>query len=630
MGLPRLEIIFQVIAIVSFPFLLGLKVSPKIIPQDLYKNLLVNNDIEFDVKINKHERTGAVNSASSEDNKFDVLFNKIIGIKDGENDPLMNITLAIHRNGEPKPCELSVSSVSRGIRAVAFGMGHPLDKYDKYHFDSVLTEALANDIIADENCGYEDSPYFLDFCDMGEDHTVIQLDHHKLQPIKVDDESESLPCHFHTREGVRVSSLEQLASMSRKAIESSKVEVVCTVGSDGQQVCTKDSQPQLHLYAVPAGRVFMFAPSYVGETFNIPHVKTPSGEPISLKVISISPKVFDVINFFSKDESDAIVEKAVSETSETHKMKRSSTGASGYNINNRRTSENAFDTHSKKAMTLKKRCFEVLGFDEYEESLADGLQVIRYNTSTAYVDHMDWIDDPSGREEHNYYSDGVGTNRFATILLYMSDLPENAGGETVFIEGWPLGQPEENHLEIKEAIDVARKSGETEMFDEGSWQEKMVAQCQSRLSIKPAHAKAVLFYSQHPNGFPDESSRHGGCPVLKGTKWAANLWVWNGPRGGYEGSPVNQDVVDRKRKNNKKADTNAHAQLHATFVNNKKDPRYAKAELYFQETFWGKFGHGDPILAVNTFEGHQWNVMVDGEVVKQFIINKEPRQQYSI
>lgn len=34
-------------------------------------------------------------------------------------------------------------------------------------------------------------------------------------------------------------------------------------------------------------------------------------------------------------------------------------------------------------------------------------------------------------------------------------------------------------------------------------------------------------------GRVDEASMHGGCPVLAGTKWAANLWVWNGPRCEY-------------------------------------------------------------------------------------------------
>ena len=28
----------------------------------------------------------------------------------------------------------------------------------------------------------------------------------------------------------------------------------------------------------------------------------------------------------------------------------------------------------------------------------------------------------------------------------------------------------------------------------------------------------------------DEKSAHGACPVLRGTKYAANLWLWNGDK----------------------------------------------------------------------------------------------------
>ena len=41
------------------------------------------------------------------------------------------------------------------------------------------------------------------------------------------------------------------------------------------------------------------------------------------------------------------------------------------------------------------------GFDEYEESLTDGLQVLRYNKTTAYIPHLDWIDDYGKKQEHN-------------------------------------------------------------------------------------------------------------------------------------------------------------------------------------------------------------------------------------
>ena len=40
-----------------------------------------------------------------------------------------------------------------------------------------------------------------------------------------------------------------------------------------------------------------------------------------------------------------------------------------------------------------RRCFAALGFDEYWESHGDGLQILRYNLTTAYNTHMDTFED---------------------------------------------------------------------------------------------------------------------------------------------------------------------------------------------------------------------------------------------
>jgi hypothetical protein len=58
------------------------------------------------------------------------------------------------------------------------------------------------------------------------------------------------------------------------------------------------------------------------------------------------------------------------------------------------------------------------------------------------MDYME-LDD---RLSHDYDSAHKGGNRFATILLYMTDLGEKDGGETVFPEAWPVGQAEEDHV----------------------------------------------------------------------------------------------------------------------------------------------------------------------------------------
>ena len=253
----------------------------------------------------------------------------------------------------------------------------------------------------------------------------------------------------------------------------------------------------------------------------------------------------------------------------------------------------------------------------------------------------------------------LGSNRFATILLYMTDLQEGDGGETVFTHGWPPGLAEEDRIQFEDARNALRESGDVEgILERDSWEEKMVANCRSRLSIRPHSSRAVLFYSQNPDGTPDQNSLHGGCPVIKGEKWAASkcyteqpclfmmlapsdyidpiyffvgtdLWVWNAPRNGFPGSPRNQDVIDRNRAAGK---TSPHEpqQLQASFTNTKSDESMKNAVLFFQDTFWGKIGFGDPPLYVNTYKGHEWNVKVDDVTVKKFVIDDTPQQSYTI
>lgn len=71
-------------------------------------------------------------------------------------------------------------------------------------------------------------------------------------------------------------------------------------------------------------------------------------------------------------------------------------------------------------------------------------------------------------------------------------------------------------------------------------------------------------------------------------------------------------------------------QLHATFTNSGKDAAMENAELYFEAMLWGKLGRDDPDLRSNTYEGHRWNVRVNGKVVKKFVIGKEKTQIFEI
>lgn len=86
--------------------------------------------------------------------------------------------------------------------------------------------------------------------------------------------------------------------------------------------------------------------------------------------------------------------------------------------------------------------------------------------------------------------------------------------------------------------------------------------------------------------------------------------------------------MERNRASGKSPDNDM--QKKAKFSNTQSDDRMKNAKLHFQETFWGELGFGDPMLNVNTYEGHQWNVMVDDKIVKTFVIDKRPTQQYTI
>ena len=46
--------------------------------------------------------------------------------------------------------------------------------------------------------------------------------------------------------------------------------------------------------------------------------------------------------------------------------------------------------------------------------------------------------------------------------------------------------------------------------------------CRNGLRVKPQEGKVIVFYSLRPDGSGDELSQHAACPVLNGTKWAAN------------------------------------------------------------------------------------------------------------
>jgi len=278
-----------------------------------------------------------------------------------EEDPVgdSGVILVMHRNGDSEGCGVSVDFLTQ-LRMALLHLPECPVAFTKYQVESILSSTFhtmftfCDSQESIENRTGEEG--FLGYCDMGEDKTPVLLDHDKLIPVATSPDPDAptfLPCHFHSREGVRMTSFQKLM----QAIVDKYKEVpqeICEEAEDGMQYCYFDDK-EVHLYAVPAGRTFMFAPSYVGETFDLPHIQgADPDKPVYMKVLSVSPRVFDIFNYFTRDESQGLVDKAIAEKSDSHRMKRSSTGASGYNMNTRRTSENGFDTHGKTAQAVKR------------------------------------------------------------------------------------------------------------------------------------------------------------------------------------------------------------------------------------------------------------------------------------
>lgn len=544
-------------------------------------------------------------------------------------DPFASVSIHIHRNGEAASCEdidapdydddeeeVEESPFLSAIRKELneFEVKNNQILQNKYGFDSLLTRSLANWLVHEDRCyefGYDedneiDYSALIDYCDMGEDRTTIQKDHHLLMGVPLMEQGEAsfaLPCHYYTREGLRITSLMQLADIARSISED-------------------DDDDELHLYAVPAGRLFSFAASYLGEVFELNHLKLSKHEdqPLSLKVISLIPRVFEITNFFDNKEADELIRIALGEESEENRLQRLKSGQDEHSFLHTRTSESAFVSDKfQTVMDLKLRGFELLGLDEYDQCKGDGLQVIRYNESTADMSHVDYIGFHTPDEDMEpspYDTERGGVNRFATITLYLSDVEEESGGATVFPRGASFSESKLPRVRSsEEALEFLRDEGMTGNLPEGSWEEDMLIDCHTKFTVRPQKGRAILFYSQQPDGKLDRESESGSCPLIHGQKWTANLWLWNGPRELCPDGPQQQVL-------------NAYGPpLQALFVNKGEDPEMEHAQLFFEDSFWSPIGHDDSPQMIDTYPGHEWNIRVDGEIVKKWTIEDGDKVQ---
>ncbi|MEW5305302.1 MAG: hypothetical protein WDW36_007852 [Sanguina aurantia] len=127
------------------------------------------------------------------------------------------------------------------------------------------------------------------------------------------------------------------------------------------------------------------------------------------------------------------------------------------------------------------------------EENGEPMEVLRYVNGQKYDAHNDWFD-PKDMKDDN--------NRAATVLMYLSGVLPNAGGETAL----PLATPVDEDRQVPSGLSA----------------------CASRMGIAvtPSKGDALLFWDMKPGALDiDRRALHASCPTSAGTKWTATKWI---------------------------------------------------------------------------------------------------------
>ena len=112
----------------------------------------------------------------------------------------------------------------------------------------------------------------------------------------------------------------------------------------------------------------------------------------------------------------------------------------------------------------------------------ENFQVIHYNENEEYKYHFDAYD-MNNTEKYKKFC-GERGNRLRTVLVYLNDVEE--GGGTGF---------------------------------------DTLNEYEGEIIVEPKMGKMVVFTNVNDDGSLNRKSRHAGLPVIKGEKWAFNLWL---------------------------------------------------------------------------------------------------------
>ena len=144
-------------------------------------------------------------------------------------------------------------------------------------------------------------------------------------------------------------------------------------------------------------------------------------------------------------------------------------------MDNRRTSSNCWVAHNEDSITKEvvERISELV---QIPSSNAESFQVLHYADSQEYQPHLDTFD--TNNKGYLPYLENGG-QRVVTSLAYLNDVVD--GGDTIFPN--------------------------------------------LKKTVSPERGKIVVFHLCKKGTYePNPDALHGAMPVIKGEKWAFNLW----------------------------------------------------------------------------------------------------------
>eukprot|EP00927_Polykrikos_kofoidii_P070869 TRINITY_DN67248_c0_g1_i1.p1 TRINITY_DN67248_c0_g1~~TRINITY_DN67248_c0_g1_i1.p1 ORF type:complete len:432 (-),score=54.64 TRINITY_DN67248_c0_g1_i1:148-1443(-) len=250
------------------------------------------------------------------------------------------------------------------------------------------------------------------------------------------------------------------------------------------------------------------------------------------QVISMRPLVIVVTNFATVEECHhvlGLIERCHRrEWSDCHEQKSSlhQTNASGTrNISAQRG-----------LATWRHSTSFTLGLSgEVQDTVIDGLVRRSHLLARHPITHGEGVQIASYAPGDYYEFHHDGLRRRATALVYLEDVAEGDGGETIFPMIRADGVSPDTPPPLPPAV-VGYDRG-TLGFKVESFRD-MAPYCNSDyyLKVRPEAGKALLFFSYGPDSISEVRAIHGACPVRSGRKAIFQRWMRFDPNNLYNSS----------------------------------------------------------------------------------------------